>query len=103
MYASVSKTTSIFPEGNGKSYVVLFYHKDKTDGDIAAMIVGKNTAGLIFSFKKANETILEPKFKAEPLDDEGTLAIVEFYDVPEAAASAKAKTNAETPASTMKK
>ena len=65
---------------NGKSYAILFYHTDKTDGDIAVMIVGKNTNGLTLTFKKENETILDPKFTAEPNDDDGTLVILEFYD-----------------------
>lgn len=65
---------------NGKSYAILFYHTDSIDGDIAVMIVGKNTNGLTLTFKKENETILEPKFTAEPNDDEGTLVILEFYE-----------------------
>ena len=56
---------------NGKSYAVLFYQTDKQDGDVAVMIVGKNKNG---------ETILEPQFKADAQDDDGTLGTVEFYD-----------------------
>lgn len=65
---------------NGKSYAVLFYQTDKQDGDIAVMIVGKNKNGASFSFKKDGETILEPQFKADAQDDDGTLVTVEFYD-----------------------
>lgn len=66
---------------NGKSYDVLFYHTDKTDGDIAVMIVGKNTKGLSMAFTKDKETITNLEFLAEPMDDSGHLAVVEFYDV----------------------
>lgn len=64
---------------NGKSYVVLFYHKDAIDGDIAVMIVGKNTAGLTLEFKKDAGTAVSPEFTAEPQDTDGTLVQVIFY------------------------
>ena len=64
---------------NGKSYVILFYHEDKKDGDIAVLIVGKNTAGLKFAFKKSAGSILNPEFTAEPQDEEGTLIQIVFY------------------------
>lgn len=65
---------------NGKSYALLFYSEDKQDGDVAVMIVGKNTAGATFSFKNDGETILEPTFEAESHDKDGTLAIIELYE-----------------------
>lgn len=58
---------------NQKSYVVLFAHKDKTDGNVYIMIVGKNTAALTLTLAKDKETVINPEFKAEPQDDEGTL------------------------------
>lgn len=64
---------------NGKSYAILFYHEDEKDGDIAVLIVGKNTTGLKFAFKKSAGSILNPEFTAEPQDDEGTLIQVVFY------------------------
>jgi hypothetical protein len=64
---------------NGKSYAILFYHTDAKDGDIAVLIVGKNTAGLKFSFKKDAGSILNPEFTAEPQDDEGTLIQIIFF------------------------
>lgn len=64
---------------NGKSYAILFYHEDKKDGDIAVLIVGKNTAGLQLAFKKSAGTILNPEFTAEPQDGEGTLIQIVFY------------------------
>lgn len=64
---------------NGKSYAILFYHEDKKDGDIAVLIVAKNTAGLKFAFKKSAGSILNPEFTAEPQDDEGTLIQIVFF------------------------
>lgn len=64
---------------NGKKYVILFYHKDAADGDIAVLIVGKNTAGLTLEFKKDGATAVSPEFTAEPQDTDGTLVQVIFY------------------------
>lgn len=64
---------------NGKSYAILFYHKDKKDGDIAVLIVGKNTAGLTLEFKKDAGMAVSPEFTAEPQDSEGTLIQIIFY------------------------
>ena len=58
---------------NGKSWVILFAHKDKKDGNIYILVVGKNTAALTLTFAKDAETVINPEFKAEPQDDEGTL------------------------------
>lgn len=67
---------------NGKKYVLVFYHKDAQDGDIAVMIVGKNTAELSFAFSQENETIINPTFTAEPKaigSREGVLIQIGFY------------------------
>ena len=64
---------------NGKKYAILFYHEDKEDGDIAVLIVGKNSAGLKLAFKKSAGSILNPEFIAEPQDDEGTLIQIVFF------------------------
>ena len=64
---------------NGKSYAVLFYHQDKKDGDIAVLIIGKNTAGLTLEFKKDAGMAVSPEFTAEPQDSEGTLIQIIFY------------------------
>lgn len=72
---------------NGKSWVVLFVHKDKKDGNIYILIVGKNTAALTLTFAKDAETVINPEFKAEPQDDEGTL-IQYIEEIGEAAAAA---------------
>lgn len=82
---------------NGKSYAILFYHEDKADGDVAVVIVGKNTAGLKFAFKKSAGTILNPEFTAEPQDEEGTLIQIVFYH-PKTAAAATTNTEDETEA-----
>ncbi|MGN0162669.1 MAG: hypothetical protein ACI4EA_03665 [Candidatus Ornithomonoglobus sp.] len=58
---------------NGKSYVICFHHKDKVDGDIWVMIVGKNQSGFELTFAKDKETTIDAEFKALPMDDEGTL------------------------------
>ncbi len=58
---------------NGKSYVILFAHKDAKDGNIYILIVGKNTAALTLTFAKDAETVINPEFKAEPQDEDGTL------------------------------
>lgn len=55
-----------------KSYLLIFEHLDAKDGNIYVVIVGKNSGELSFSFQKANETILNPVFTAEGMDDKGT-------------------------------
>ena len=53
------------------------------------LIVGKNSAALTITFAKDAETVVNPEFKAEPQDDEGTLIqlIEEIKDDGAAAAS----------------
>lgn len=58
---------------NGKSYVICFHHKDKADGDVWVMIIGKNQSGFELTFAKDTETTIDAEFKALPMDDEGTL------------------------------
>ena len=74
---------------NGKSYAILFAHKDKQDGNVYILIVGKNKATLTFAYVKDKETVINPEFKAEPQDDEGTLIQYIEEIVTEAAASAE--------------
>lgn len=83
---------------NGKSYAILFYHEDKADGDVAVLIVGKNTAGLKFAFKKSAGSILNPEFTAEPQDDAGTLIQIVFFHPKTEAAAATTNTEDETEA-----
>lgn len=79
---------------NGKSWVVLFAHKDKKDGNIYILIVGKNTAPLTLTFAKDAETVINPEFKAEPQDDEGTL-IQYIEEIGETTATASEEEAAE--------
>ncbi len=60
------------------SYVWAFQHKDKKDGDITVLIVGKNSAGCTFSFSKDSASVIDAEIKAEPCDDEGTL--IYYYE-----------------------
>lgn len=57
---------------NGKSYLIRFVH---VGGDVRVTIVGKNQSGFTFTFATDSGSKLEPEFKAEPLDNEGTLLI----------------------------
>lgn len=70
------RITKIGGHGNaqGKYYVVCFHHKDKKDGDLWVLIVGRNTAGATLTFATDAGTKLEPEFKALPQDEDGTLA-----------------------------
>lgn len=58
---------------NGKNYVICFKHTDTVDGNLWALIKGKNSAGLTITFATDSGTLLEPEFKAMPHDDAGTL------------------------------
>ena len=58
---------------DGKLYVIRFVHKDAKDGDIRVTIVGKNRAGLTFTFMKDAESVIDAEFRAYPHDEEGTL------------------------------
>ena len=72
------RTTKIGGAGNakGKYYVLVFHHEDKKDGDLWAVIVGRNAAGLALTFATDAGTKLEPEFKAIPHDDDGTLLVI---------------------------
>lgn len=65
---------------DGKLYVVRFVHRDPVDGDIRVTIVGKNRAGLTFTFMKDAETVIDAEFRAYPHDREGTLITYEEED-----------------------
>lgn len=62
---------------NNKKYYIHFVHEDKEDGDIRISIVGKNEAGFSFAFAKDEATTVDVEFKAQPMDDEGTLICYE--------------------------
>lgn len=65
---------------NGKNYILMFHHVDKTDGDIYIVIVGKNQAGFSLAFAKDQETVIDAEFKAMPQDGEGTL--IQYIEEP---------------------
>ena len=58
------------------AYLVIFEHLDAKDGNIYVIIAGKNTAELQFSFQPGAETILNPTFTAEGLNEDGTKLII---------------------------
>lgn len=67
-----------------KSYAVAFQYKGDGKKGLTVLIVGKNTAGFSITFNSDNATVIDAEFKAQALDNEGTLVIIEEL-VPEAA------------------
>lgn len=65
---------------NGKKYVIHFVHTDKVDGNIRVTIVGSNEAGFELAFTKDKETVINTEFKAQPMDNEGTLILFREED-----------------------
>lgn len=65
---------------DGKKYVIHFVHEDKVDGDIRVTIVGSNEAGFELAFAKDKETVINTEFKAQPMDNEGTLILFREED-----------------------
>ena len=62
---------------SSKRYITHFHHEDKQDGDVRVTIVGANEAGFTIAFAKDKETVVNAEFKAQPLDNEGTLIILQ--------------------------
>lgn len=60
-----------------KSYAVAFQYKGDGKKGLTALIVGKNTAGFSITFNSDNATVIDAEFKAQALDNEGTLVIIE--------------------------
>jgi hypothetical protein len=73
-------------QASDKSAWWCFYHKDDKDGDIWLLLYGKNVANLPVDFKPENASKFTPEIKAEPIDDEGTLAHY-YEETPSAAAT----------------
>lgn len=73
------RITKIGGAGNaqGGSYVICFFHEDKTDGNLWVMIKGNNTAGFTLTFAADAGTVVEPEFTALPHDTDGTLIHLE--------------------------
>lgn len=86
---SKKKVIKIGGTANAKNatYLVVFEHLDSRDGNIYVIIAGKNTAELQFAFQPGTETILNPTFTAEGLDDDGTKLII-VMDKPKGATEA---------------
>ena len=62
------------------SYLIIFEHLDAKDGNIYVILIGKNTAELSIAFAPGAETVLNPTFTAEGMDDEGTKLIILMDD-----------------------
>lgn len=69
------RVVKIGGRGNAKGakYVIVFHHEDPIDGDLWAMIVGRNTAGLTVTCTTEAGALIEPEFRAAPHDTDGTL------------------------------
>jgi hypothetical protein len=62
---------------SNKSYALAFQYKGDGKEGLTVLIVGKNTAGFTLSFDPDNPTVIDAEFKAQALDDEGTLLVIE--------------------------
>ena len=60
-----------------KSYAVAFQYKGDGKKGLTVLIVGKNTAGFTVSFSSDNATAIDAEFKAQALDNDGTLVVIE--------------------------
>ena len=69
-----------------KSYAVAFQYKGDGKKGLTVLIVGKNTAGFTVSFSSDNATVIDAEFKAQALDNDGTLVVIE-ETVPDAVSS----------------
>ena len=60
-----------------KSYAVAFSYKGDGKKGLTALIVGKNSAGFTITFGTDNPTVIDAEFKAQALDNDGTLVVIE--------------------------
>ena len=60
-----------------KSYAVAFQYKGDGKKGLTVLIVGKNTAGFTVPFSSDNATVIDAEFKAQALDNDGTLVVIE--------------------------
>lgn len=58
---------------NGKSWVIRFV---QASGNLRATVIGKNTDGFELSFSADEESVMEPTFTAQPMDDTGVLCSI---------------------------
>lgn len=60
---------------NGKKYVIHCVLNDPEAGKSTVTIVGTNEAGFSLAYQKDKETVVDAEFKANPVDNEGTLIV----------------------------
>lgn len=60
-----------------KSYAVAFKYAGDGKKGLTVLIVGKNTAGFSITFNSDNATVIDAEFKAQALDNDGTLVVIE--------------------------
>lgn len=63
----------------GEKYILIFVHEDKTDGNIAVLIQGENTAAVALAFANGAGTVTNPTFTAEPFDTSGVSTFIVTY------------------------
>ena len=61
---------------NNKRYIICFEHYSHL---LRVAIIGKNNEGFSFSFNQDNATVIDTVFRAEALDDDGTLLIMQDF------------------------
>ncbi len=61
---------------NNKRYIICFEHHSHL---LRVAIIGKNTEGFTFSFEQDKATVIDSLFRAEALDSEGTLLILQDF------------------------
>lgn len=60
-----------------KSYAIAFSYKGDGKKGLTVLIVGKNSAGFTVTFGTDNATVIDAEFKAQALDNDGTLVVIE--------------------------
>lgn len=80
---------------NNKRYIICFEHYSHL---LRVAIIGKNNEGFSFSFNQDSATVIDTVFRAQALDDDGTLLIVQ--DFRKATDEVKAQILGKTPAQT---
>lgn len=61
---------------NNKRYIICFEHHSHL---LRVAIIGKNNEGFTFSFEQDKATVIDALFRAEALDSEGTLLILQDF------------------------
>lgn len=81
---------------NNKRYIICFEHHSHL---LRVAIIGKNNEGFTFSFEQDKATVIDALFRAEALDSEGTLLILQDFRkaTPEVKAMVLGKTPSPAP------